>query len=63
MLLAPPPQTELPVEALLARLRARRATLEQQVAVTGSPTPDSLLTWLHPRLAAQPRRALRPPHS
>lgn len=60
MLLAPPPLTDLPAEALLARLRARRAALDRYGGAGGGPDPEALLSWLHPRLAHSLRRALRP---
>ncbi len=50
MLLAPPPPAELPAEALLARLRARRAALALHGADNGGPTPEAAMAWLHPRL-------------
>lgn len=59
MLLAPPPCHELPAETLLARLRARRAALDRSGA-GGGPTPEALLSWLHPRLERPLRQALRP---
>lgn len=60
MLLAPPPPAELPAEALLARLRARRAALDLSGESAGSPVSDAAMAWLHPRLAPSLRRALLP---
>lgn len=60
MLLAPPPLTELPTEALLARLRARRALFDPQGGSAGAPGPEALLAWLHARLEPPLRQALRP---
>lgn len=60
MLLAPPPLTELPAEALLARLRARRAGIDRHGLADSGATPEMLLNWLHPRLEHSLRRALQP---
>lgn len=60
MLLAPPPPIELPAEALLARLRARRAALDLHGEGGGGPTPDAAMTWLHLRLERSLRTALTP---
>lgn len=50
MLLAPPPPAELPGEALLARLRARRAALDLSGGTGDGPPPAELIAWLYPRL-------------
>lgn len=60
MLLAPPPLTDLPREALLARLRARRAALDLGGETPGGATPEVLLAWLQPRLARGLREPLGP---
>lgn len=60
MLLAPPPLAELPAEALLARLRLRRANLDRSGASPGAPEPAAAIAWLHPRLAGHLRTAVRP---
>jgi hypothetical protein len=60
MLLAPPPLTELPPEALLARLRARRANLDRSGASPGAPEPAVAMAWLHPRLAGHLRATVHP---
>jgi hypothetical protein len=60
VLLAPPPPAELPAEALLARLRGRRANLDRSGASPGAPEPTDAMTWLHPRLAGPLRAAVRP---
>lgn len=60
MLLAPPPPAELPAEALLARLRARRAALDLSGESAGGPVPEAAMAWLHPRLAPPLRSAVLP---
>ncbi len=60
MLLAPPSPTDLPAEALLARLRARRAGLELSDAAGGGPAPAEFIDWLAPRLGRALWEALRP---
>ena len=60
MLLAPPSPTDLPAEALLARLRARRAGLELSGAAGGGPAPAEFIDWLAPRLGRALWEALRP---
>lgn len=60
MLLAMPPLAEYPGEALLARLRARRAALDLQGGESGGPSPEAFMAWLHPRLDARLRAALEP---
>ena len=60
MLLAPPPPAELPAEALLARLRARRADLDLTGASPDAPVPTATLAWLYPRLEQHLRDAVRP---
>jgi len=55
-LLAPPPPAELPAEALLARLRCRRAALARGAGAD----PTVTHAWLLPRLDRRLRRVLTP---
>jgi hypothetical protein len=60
VLLAPPPPAELPAEALLARLRSRRAKLDRSGESPGAPELAVALAWLHPRLEGHLRVAIQP---
>lgn len=59
ILLASPPPGELPVEALLARLRGRRAAIDPG-GVGDSPDQGVMLGWLLPRLDGRRRQLLTP---
>lgn len=60
MLLASPPPVELPAEALLARLRARRAGLDLSGATGVGPASAEVIAWLHPRLDPSLRAEVLP---
>lgn len=60
MLLAPAPPAELPAEALLARLRAKRAGLDLHGVAADGPTPAAAMSWLYPRLERPLRAAILP---
>lgn len=59
-LLAPPPLAELPAEALLARLRSRRAAIDPTGTTGVACAPGETLAWLLPRLDHRLRRCLTP---
>jgi hypothetical protein len=59
-LLMPTPPAELPAEALLARLRCRRAALKLTAGQVTVPPATDVIYWVYKRLSSRLRRRLEP---